>query len=268
MVASRKWRLSKTFNTIGAVGFGAGMGINMNFAICDDDLKITDYICHEVNEFFLSKINLFKIDKYQSGTELINSGHNYDVIFLEILMEDMDGIEVAKKIRCRDLDCKIIFVTNFDMRVKAYQVHAFDYIQKPLTKEKMKYIMNEIEKYCLQNNKSEPEYLFECKEKLLKIPLSSIYYFEYINRKICIHTKMGMFTLSSSIKTLKEKYEKMGFAVPHKSFLINLDHVEKIASLDIIMANGKIVNLSQKRSVKFKEQFNFYLQKKYIGIVP
>ena len=78
------------------------------------------------------------LDTYESGEEFLESGKNYDLLFLDIDMKGMDGIETARKIRLRDKKLKIVYVTAYrEYAGKAFSVHAFGYLLKPVKKERL-----------------------------------------------------------------------------------------------------------------------------------
>ena len=102
----------------------------INIAICDDDL-ITLHNTKDLIEEY--KIKEFNIKTYSSGEELLKSKREFDIIFLDIDMGGINGIETAKRIRVYDKQVKIIYVTNYtDYTSMAFSVHAFGYLVKPL----------------------------------------------------------------------------------------------------------------------------------------
>lgn len=107
----------------------------LNIAICDDDLNIVNKIKNLLEAYGKVK---FTINIYNSGEELLKIQMKFDVIFLDIDMSGIDGIETAREIRNYDKNVKIIYVTNFtDYTNLAFSVHAFGYLNKPVNKEEI-----------------------------------------------------------------------------------------------------------------------------------
>lgn len=98
-------------------------------AICDDESKVAEKINDSVNFFLTDNKYNFTVEKYYSGESLVESKKKYDLIFLDIEMKELNGIETAQAIRSKDLDVKIVYITSYtDYWRRAYKVHAFDFI--------------------------------------------------------------------------------------------------------------------------------------------
>ena len=102
-------------------------------AICDDEPAVRK----QMEAYFKELESVFCISYFESGEALLESDVLYDVIFLDIDMKGISGIDTARKIRVRDKKAKIIYVTAYeDFREYAFGVHAFGYLVKPVEKEK------------------------------------------------------------------------------------------------------------------------------------
>lgn len=103
-------------------------------AICDDEPAVRK----QMEAYFKELESVFCISYFESGETLLESDVLYDVIFLDIDMKGISGIDTARKIRVRDKKAKIIYVTAYeDFREYAFGVHAFGYLVKPVEKEKI-----------------------------------------------------------------------------------------------------------------------------------
>ena len=230
----------------------------IKIGICDDDKNIVSKIKTYIDEY---PKEAFIINTYNSGEELLNLNEKFDVIFLDIDMVGIDGIETAKRLRIYDKDVKIIYVTSYsDYRNLAFKVHAFSYLNKPINKEE---IFNELDEIILysNNNKEEELLLFDTNEGIIRIKPSDIYYFEYIDRKVKIKAVNKTYIIKEKITNIAKKMESYDFVMPHKSFTVNLYHVKSIKAYDIYIVDGSIIPLSQKKSVAFRESLNDFLEK-------
>lgn len=106
------------------------------------------------------------------------------IVFLDIDMKGIDGIETARRIRIHDRKVKIVYVTSYkEYAGKAFSVHAFGYLLKPVKQEKMR---KQIEDALLWQEEEAPEVKqveFTAVEGLVRLPVDTIYYFEYQNRR-------------------------------------------------------------------------------------
>lgn len=228
----------------------------INIAICDDDKNIINEIKKCIEEY---KGGNCKISTYSCGEELLREKKNFHVIFLDIDMTGIDGIETAKKIRSYDKAVKIIYVTNFTDYVNlAFQVHAFGFLNKPIKKEQILMQLNEAVEY--SKEKEEEKIEFITSEGIVRLAPKDIYFFEYLSRRVKIKTLAKVYIIKENITTIAENMYKYGFLMPHKSFTVNLLYVKSIKGYDIFMMDGTTIPLSQKKSVEFREQFNIFLE--------
>lgn len=229
----------------------------IKIGICDDDNNIVSKIKTYINEYPKEK---FIINTYNSGEELLSLKEKFDVIFLDIDMIGIDGIETAKRLRLYDKDVKIIYVTSYgDYRNLAFKVHAFSYLNKPISKEEIFNELDEIISY--SNNKEEELLLLDSNEGIVRVKPSDIYYFEYFDRKVKIKTLNKTYIIKDKITNVAKKMESYDFVMPHKSFTVNLYYVKSIKAYDIYIVDGSIIPLSQKKSVAFRESLNDFLEK-------
>ena len=232
----------------------------MRIAVCDDDETAVSFLRELIESYPKQKLNA---DGYSSGEDLLRTGNIYDLIFLDIDMKGIDGIETARRIRIHDRKVKIVYVTSYkEYAGKAFSVHAFGYLLKPVKQEK---IWKQIEDALLWQEDEAPEVKqveFTAVEGLVRLPVDMIYYFEYQNRRIYMKAKDTTYEMRGRISDIAGRMEEYGFSVPHKSFVVNLYHVKNIKGYEILMMNGEWIPLSQKQAVQFKEKLSLYLADK------
>lgn len=228
----------------------------MRVAVCDDNKKFRESIAQWIQEY--NKIPC-TVSIFANGEGLCREAESYDVIFLDIDMDGMNGIETARRIRRMDKSVKIIYVTSYSDYVDgAFSIHAFSYILKPVTKSLIFKQLDEILSYTLPKRHN-PEIEFQTEHGLERFTIDEIYYFEYCYRKIIIYTQRGQFTFRGKITEVLNNMSQYGFATPHKSFVVNLHHVKSIKGYELTMMNGEVVPLSQKKSPMFRKQHSGYL---------
>ena len=232
----------------------------MRIAVCDDDETAVSFLRELIESYPKQKLSA---DGYSSGEDLLRTGNIYDLIFLDIDMKGIDGIETARRIRIHDRKVKIVYVTSYkEYAGKAFSVHAFGYLLKPVKQEK---IWKQIEDALLWQEEEVPEVKqveFTAVEGLVRLPVDMIYYFEYQNRRIYMKAKDTTYEMRGRISDIAGRMEEYGFSVPHKSFVVNLYHVKNIKGYEILMMNGEWIPLSQKQAVQFKEKLSLYLADK------
>lgn len=227
----------------------------IKIAVCDDDPTSLKQIIQYVKEY--QNINC-SIYSYDSGIALLEDNVSFDIILLDIDMPQLNGLETAKRIRERDKDVILIYITNYsDYSVFAFAVHAFSYLLKPVDKEALYHQLAEALEYKKPLNSSELEFI--TLNGILRLKPEQILYFEYLNRKIYLHTKEEIFSLKGKISSLHDELLSYGFDMPHKSFLVNLFAIKSIKGNDIFLVNEELLPLSQKKAADFKKALNYYL---------
>lgn len=232
----------------------------IKIAVCDDEKQIRLRLLTIIQQYFDEIGRGVWIAGFKKGQELLNAKIRFDIIFLDIEMPELNGIETAKKLRKWDVTSKIIYVTNYDnYQRNAYEVHAFDYLSKPVSDKNIFKVLTEAIRY-LDNATEKHKCVLETKTGIVTIDIEDIYCFEYSSRQAIIHTTRENYSASYSLKELYEKFNKYNFESPHKSFIVNMLYVKRIKGFDILLENGDIVPLAQKRAVVFKNRFNDFLQ--------
>lgn len=181
----------------------------------------------------------FVVKYYSTGEEFLAAGENFDIIFLDIELESKEsGLKTAHEIRERGQQTPIVFLTSHKDKVFfGYKVHALDFLIKPIKQQEINWCMNQIaDALC------EECYIFQGRESI-KIPYTSIYYFEAKLHYIKIVTKNGEQERLGSIKQLKKELPNE-FVQCHRSYLVNIRHVCSIGAKTIYLDNGTCVDMS------------------------
>ena len=220
----------------------------LKIAICDDDLGFTGSLETMVLEESRSIGIRVDTNVFSDGKTLlksIQSGERYGLIFIDIEMEQVDGISAAWKIRETDRSVLFIYISGYDKYLKElFEVEPFRFLSKPLDKEKFRRYFKEA---CQRIGETEVFFQFTFNRELRKVPLKDVVYFESRNRVVHIFFGDGSTTyfygkLSDVEKELAES--RRYFLRIHQSFLVNYDYIIKMNFYNLtIRMNGKEINL-------------------------
>lgn len=231
----------------------------MRIAVCDDTREYREYIYQLINKYsedYTIDVELF--DCGESLLEFVKTTGPYDILFLDIEMDGISGIDVANYIRKSNEKSIIFFITAFMNYVSdAFRVLAFQFILKPIDEKAFEMdFKRAIKKY----RELHCKYIIDNKEEKIVLEYSDIEYIESKNRHVCVHTKdKKQYThfgkLNDEYKILKD-YD---FVKTHQSFLVNMNRIENIMKTDVMLDNGELVPISRQLKSEFMEHFNLFL---------
>lgn len=229
----------------------------IRIAICDDEKRDRENLLGLLRECENAKVESFCINMYESGEQFLEDGFKPDILFLDIIMDEKDGIQIGAEIRKWNTNIVIIYVTNISERMAAAinQIHSYGYLMKPIVKEELRQVLAEAVKLVQCSSKIKYEKFLSEENTIIKLPVEDIYYFEYFNRKIKIVARDKTYIcIKEKISGIANRMEQYGFVMSHQSFVVNLYHIDKISSQLLIMKNGATVYLAQKRAATLRKQ--------------
>lgn len=228
-------------------------------ALCDDEPAILGMLNRYLLVFQEKYHVEMQVHAFSDGGSLLESREKYDIIFLDIGLKDTDGITVGTQIRLEDRKVKIIYLTSFtDYMKDAFAVHAFQYVTKPVSQERIHQVVFEAITY--DNMTAKSNITFQSKTGVITLETQEIQYFEYYNRSVLIYYKNEVYELpGEKISSIAEKMKPYSYEVSHKSFVVNLYQVDSVKGYGIYMKNGKMIPLSQLHSKHFRKKMHEYL---------
>ena len=234
----------------------------MRIAICDDEKDIRELIANKVEKQYPDAEIIF----FQSGEELLLVDESIDILFLDIQMSGIDGMETARELRKKDKKVILIFVTAVEEYVfQAFDVGAFNYIVKPIDDGKFSDVLHRaVDEWSSQNiNEKEPEeryVLINNSGVHTKVILDEIVYAEVFNRKVVIHKLDGEIEYYGKMSDL-ESLAGDSFFIPHRAYLINFKYVEKYDATTIYLERGTVL-MAKQNYPEFVKKYMKYIQKR------
>lgn len=233
----------------------------MRIVLCDDD-----HTCCKKYTWMLRNIKEkhsldYTLEVCNNGKQLLFLSEDLlssDIILLDIMMPEIDGISTAKRLRENGIDSKIIFLTSLsDKMLEAFDVFAYHYIIKDtVSKEKFEEI---IVRAVEQSEKEDGEQLiFSYRNKNCLIPLRDISYLEVQNHKVFIYYKQEHFEIYDTLNNLEARFSEHGFIRIHKSFIVSLSQIAKLSSSSCLLRSGVILPVGRSYSKAAKERFKIW----------
>lgn len=233
-------------------------------AICDDEKYFRKSIEKYVRKYLEEKEIAFEIDTFSSGSQLIELGIEivqYSVIFLDINMDEMDGIITAQRIREYSSDIYIVFVTAYiKYSLEGYKVDAARYILKDNIN------LDESIYECLDTIFKKMNYVvlrktFKFNECEKTIPIERILYVESKLHKLEFHimeNELVIYTMYGTLNALEKEVQGMNFVRVHQSFLVNMKHIKSIGVSSVIMDNNQEITIPRARYKDVRKEFVLY----------
>ena len=234
----------------------------INIAVCDDEKCMSEKIEKLAEDFFRKKNTDISVAEYSSGEELLKSNERIDILFLDIGMRGMDGIETARRLRTYGYTGFMIFITVLkEMVFRSFEVQPFDYLVKPVQEEHFEKTMERL--FLSIQDRLSPEKVNLLVQKGCEsniISFQDIICCEIIDRKVYLYLASGeVISYYDRIENLEKKLDGRFFRC-HRSYLINLNHLKSYRNNTAYMADGKEIPVSRLRSKEFSNVILQYMK--------
>lgn len=234
----------------------------IKIGICDDDVHMLSYLSDLCSDILPESM----IENYKNGCDLLKSKIDYDIILMDVKMDDIDGVEVVKQLR-KQTSAEtfnrpvVIFVTAYDNYVfQALDLFAFHYLLKPLNKKKFEDILNLAVEECLKEEK-EAALFFHTKTSHLRLYPRQINYIESNLRKVVIHTKKEQFEIYSTMSYIENLLGR-GFYRCHRGYLVNMNKIKGYNRQSITLTDGTVLLLSKPKYPDFVETYMHFMKRR------
>lgn len=229
----------------------------MTFALCDDNNAFLESLHESIIHYCAYKDWTCNISRFTSPEMLLKTDlSSVQVVFLDIDMPEINGIDVAKQLRMNYPDLLIVFVTGFiKYAPKGYSVNAFRYLLKNQLSEELPLCMEAIWEKLFVHHES---LQIDQPEQTLQIRMSDILYFEGTSmRRVLLHTSQPNSPAQECIGKLSDYETKLvgkGFLRIQKSYLVNMSHIIKIKSYMATLDTGEKLSVSERNYAQICQQ--------------
>ncbi len=230
----------------------------LRIAICDDEKNVCDYIEKRVNTYLAKIDEEGSIETFYDSAPLLKrcreNPSDFDIIFLDIKMKTVNGVECAKLLRETGVESLIVFVTSSAEYVfSGYEVKAFRYILKTDLVNSFDRIFGE----CLSElrKKVVSFYTVKTASSVKNISLDDILYFESDKRVILIHTRNSEISFYGKLDVIEKELKDKDFIRTHQSFLVNALKIKSVSKDNVELTSGEVLPVSKSRAASVKEAY-------------
>lgn len=206
-----------------------------------------------------------EIKEFCCGEDIVeeyNSGIKYDVIFLDIEMHEIDGLQTAHLIRKTDDDVIIVFLTNHQQFIKqSFKIEAFDYLVKPFSK----IVFDEM--FARVLNKYQKQHFLitiKMRDSISTIEVKEIVYIECFKHRLTFHLKGEIIECTGKLQEYETTLINHGFLRCHNSILINAAYIKTINDYDITTIFNDKVDMSLRKRQHCLSCYNKYIARYHV----
>ncbi|KAF5082184.1 MAG: hypothetical protein BI182_06970 [Acetobacterium sp. MES1] len=236
-------------------------------AVCEDEQEHQERIEWYLKEYSAINCCDFEIAFFSTAVDFWAhyQPESFCIVFLDIYLEEGNGIEIGKQLRNVGEDCQMVFITSSrDFAIEGFELKAQHYIVKPITKEK---IFEALDR-CLVVLSKELQVIRVPNGKLeVAVRLKDIIYVEVFNKISVIHTENEEIKTYLPLSQLENMLGGRPFLRCHRCSIINMNHVEDYTTTDFIMNNGDRVGITRSNSVAVRQRYLDFMFTKVRGEV-
>ncbi len=219
--------------------------MKLNIAVCDDEQQQTEAMRAAVQAWAQKSSYICSISIFSSAEAFLfeyDRDNSYDILLLDVEMEGMSGVELAKKLRQDGFCSEIIFITShFEFYGEGYEVDALHYLIKPIDKEKLASVL---EKAVCRLAKEPASVIISCEGETRKLPERDILYVEAMLHYTLIHTAGCEYKVKENLSELATKLSE-DFYHTHRSYYVSLKHIRRISRTSVVLDHGEELPLSR-----------------------
>lgn len=232
----------------------------LKIAVCDDsrtDVEMLEAAFDQLRDYPI------EYDVYFRGEELLTYSMQHEEVYhlyiFDIEMPNMNGLELAKEVRKRDAKALFVFLTGYTQYVMdVFEVITFDYVQKPITVQKLEIIIQKVMQYL---NMIRQDFVFQFRKNHFRVCCDDILYFEKKGRQAVIHTISDTYKTNMTTEEIWKQLDEKVFTHIHVSYIINLGHIRAIEGDEVLLDNEERILIARSHKQSLKEKHMEFMKR-------
>ena len=230
----------------------------LHIAVVEDDAAFLTQIKAFLTQYGREKGVELRISLFRDGSEIIDGYRPvYDIIFLDIEMPQVNGMEAAEHIRAQDGEAVLVFITNMaQYAIRGYSVGALDYVLKPVTYYTFSTKLDRA--ISMVRRRASGQVILNLPDGAVRLETRQIYYVDIQSRMLHYHTQLGEFVLRGTLQKAEEELGKYHFVRCNYWYLVNLMHVSGVHK-DKVTVAGHELEISRRNKNTFMTALTNYV---------
>lgn len=230
----------------------------IEIVLVDDEQLQLDYMQKLIEQAAESLEIKIEISQYLSGEAFLfalEDHPTWNLAFLDIEMEELNGMQVAKILREKSPQLELVFATAYaEYAIEGYEVQALDYLLKPINQQKITRVL----KRYLEEQPEDTAYLIaEVEGQTTRLNLEDILYVEANMGEVLVVLVDQKLPLKMTLLEFQDLLDER-FVATHRSYLVNLQYISRLLKKDVALSNGEKIPLSRRRAKEVQSDFIDY----------
>lgn len=230
----------------------------MKIAICDDETVMHTQLKKCLEEYAIKRNLIFLYSDFSNGSELLASDKEFDIIFMDYQMNGIDGLETSRRLRQKNINTTIIFLTSYEKVVfDSFSVNTFRFLVKPINIEKLTAALDAY----LATLDDDNFIVLKTDDDNQRIKIDDIIYAEAEDKYCRIRTTAKEIEYRKTLSEFEKLLPQDKFFRSHRSFLVGFRHIASHTSTDIVFDNDERAMISKLKQTNFKKAFMDYMKR-------
>lgn len=232
----------------------------INALICDDEQKYIDQIEKCLDDYCYDHSLTYSYETFTDGNAAINSQKVYNIAFLDIEVGKVSGLDIAKSLKDKNKNVIIFFITAYEKYIDdAMDLFALRFIKKPIDYARL---YNGLDKAIALINEDTISFYLKDSGIVKKVKANEIMYIEIGDHKTIVATEEKIYNSEEKLDWWEYKLTNVSFCRSHKSFILNMEYIDKYQRNEVTLKNGKIIPIAYRKQKDFRKIFWDYLKRR------